>query len=123
MGREGDDGEPDPALLGLQGADAPRGLEAVHLRHAAVHQDQVDAAATCDLQRVAAVDGHLRLHAEPSQRLNGDLAVDRAVVRHQHPPALEARGRVRAGAALAAQRPQGLGKSCRTRPSNNTTAR
>ena len=61
------------------------GREAIHLRHAAVHQDDVMRMPGGGADRLGAVFDRLNPGSQSGQRLDGDLAIDRAVVGDQHP--------------------------------------
>ena len=59
--------------------------KAVHVRHAAVHQDDVMRTTRGGADGREAVFDRLDLRAQSGQRLDRDLAIDRAVVRDQDP--------------------------------------
>jgi hypothetical protein len=65
--------------------DDAGGREAIHLRHAAVHQDDVMRMPGGGADRLNAALGRLDSGSQSGQRLDGDLAIDRAVVGDQHP--------------------------------------
>ena len=97
-GKRDDRHAPRPLPL-LAGADGEGRAEPVQHRHAAIHQDEVEAL------RGGGLDGGLPVldaddvaDAEAGQRLGGDLAVDRAVVGQEHPRSGE--GRQRGGRPL-----------------------
>src|SRR5271163_4232475 len=68
-------------------ADLPRGLEAVHLRHQAVHEDRVVAALAGHFESLAAVQRDRGLEAQFAEQRLDDRAVDLVVLNHQHQPA------------------------------------
>ncbi len=82
VGGQRDDGHPRRALV-EQAADGGRGLVAVHDRHLAVHQHQVEAAAGGDLDRLRAVVGDLPPQAQLVEHRLGDALVDRVVLDQQ----------------------------------------
>ena len=87
-----DRGDRPPFSL-LLGTDAARGLEAVHDRHGAVHQHQVEALGRDAPHRLQPVHGRVRLDAQARQRFARHLAVDLRIVNHQHPHAGEGHAR------------------------------
>ena len=94
VGRHGDDGHL-ARVRPPQGADAARGLAAVHHRHLHVHEDGVEgeslrlSEALDSLRTVPSLrDGH----AVHLQKLGGDLHVDFVVLGQQDALALEGEG-------------------------------
>src|SRR5471032_1184365 len=86
-----------PAQRLLGGADVRRRLVTIHLRHAAIHQDQVVALALRRVDRLAAVEGELALAAVHGQHGGGHHLVGAVVLGHQH--AVQAAGRGGTGQA------------------------
>jgi hypothetical protein len=75
-------------VAGLR-ANLPGGLDAVHLGHLHVHQDQrvVDFLA-CQFHSLPAVDGRVDDEAQVLQQGGGHFAVDHVVFHQQHAAAL-----------------------------------
>ena len=79
VGGQGDHRHAGATLSPFNVADRASGLE-VHLRHTAVHQNDVALAGSeCDDSLAPVLDG-LRRDVEARQRGLGDLSIDRAVV-------------------------------------------
>ena len=66
-------------------ADFPRGCVAIHLRHLAIHEDQVVGQKAEHLHRLPAVRRQVRTHAELFEHARGHLLVHDIVLGHQHP--------------------------------------
>ena len=77
------DGRPRAAAQ-RQSADDPGCLVAVHHRHLAVHQHQIEGAVAHQRHSFGAVVGHLPLQAELLQHRLGHALVDRVVFDQQH---------------------------------------
>ena len=60
-----------PAVLHL--SDAPRGVEAIHLRHLAVHQHQIELLALDGLDRLQAVLDRVALHTALAQHSRANM--------------------------------------------------
>jgi len=69
------------------GADLAGRFIAVHLRHAAIHEDEVGLQAPPGLDRLAAVLHRLNSHSELQQHLDDDFAIDDVVIGDENPPA------------------------------------
>jgi hypothetical protein len=69
---------------GLAGADLPRGAEAVHHRHLAVHEDQVEALLRERAHPLGAVRDGAHLAAQRLEQHHGHAAVDLVVLAQQH---------------------------------------
>ena len=91
LGRHGDDGHL-ARVRPPQGADAARGLAAVHHRHLHVHEDGVEGESlrlSEALDSLRAVPSLRDGHAVHLQKLGGDLHVDLVVLGQQYAPALK----------------------------------
>jgi hypothetical protein len=85
-------------FLCASGADGAGRLEAVHVRHLHVHQDQVVGGGASLVEGLAAIDGDIDGQLRAVQQVERDLAVDRVVF-----------GQQQAGAAMVqAQRGFGI---------------
>ena len=83
------------------GADFTRGGITVHLRHAAIHEDEVGLALPPEFHRLDAIDGDIDANVALAQNFDDDLAIDGVVVGNDDAAALEADGRLPAvGAAF-----------------------
>ena len=90
-------------------AQAAHGLEAVHLRHLAVHQHDIEACLGQRIERLLAVGRECHLATEVLQHHARQLLVDRVVLGQQHAGAAErARRRRVAGGAPRQHRSQRL---------------
>ena len=65
-------------------ADGPRGLQAVHVRHLHVHQDQVEALAVGAFQRLPAGRGGHHVVPAPFQQPRRQPLVDRIILGQQN---------------------------------------
>jgi len=75
----------------LGAANAATSLEAVELRHAAIHEDDVVMSRPCGFHGLKPILDDVCAHSETGKRLDDDLAVDRTVVRHEGQQIPEAR--------------------------------
>ena len=105
VGREGDDGD-GTCVRAFHLPDGPGGFEAVHDRHAHVHQDGVVISGIVvaeHLHRDLAVPGMVDLHLAHGQDHDHDLGVDLHVLRQEDPAALEVGFRGSRGSLLFAE--------------------
>ena len=81
-------------------ADLPRGCVAIHLRHLAIHEDQVVGQNAEHLYRLPAIRRQVRADAELFEHARGNLLVHDIVFRHQHPYRHAAEANRQSGAHL-----------------------
>ncbi len=84
VGRERDDRHAGLARV-RKGTDGGGGLKAIHHRHLAVHQHQVEARIAHLRHRLGTVDGQHPFLAKLVQHGGGDALIDRVVLHQQHP--------------------------------------
>ena len=65
-------------------ADRAGGLEPIHLRHLAVHEDEIVGELGEELHRFETVGRHVDPAAQLLQEANGDFLVDHIVLDHEH---------------------------------------
>ena len=67
----------------MLGDDPARRFEAVHDRHLAIHQDQVEAGCTTGLDRLGTVSAKMHAASESLQLFERQNLIDRVVFDHQ----------------------------------------
>ena len=90
VGGKRDDGRPFGGAFG--GANDGGGLEAVHFRHLAIHEDKIEAAATGGGHGFSAVLHHFNFGVEALQDVKDDFLVDGVVLGEKHATGADKRG-------------------------------
>ena len=83
MRGQGDNRNTDTIFGWLRLSNGAGGRITIHLRHAAIHQDDVMRVPQSGADRFEAVFDRLDMRSQKGQCLDGDFAIDRAVVRDQ----------------------------------------